>query len=103
MDIGSKITTNTTGRLLLLAFLGTALGVAAQKENNSTASKQILIQKALKKAMEKEKKYAKEQRFYGADEYDFKGAQVDPETLKSIEAVEPDYNHTDDWGVCDSN
>lgn len=90
------------GRLLLLAFLGTAIGIAAQKENNSTASKQALIQKALKKAMEKEKKYAKEQRFYGADEYDFKGAQIDPETLKDIAPIEPD-EYTNDWGVCDSN
>lgn len=53
--------------------------------------------------MEEEKKYAKEQKFYNADEYDFKSKEIDPETLKSIEAVEPDYDHTDDWGACDNN
>lgn len=52
--------------------------------------------------MEKEKKYAKEQRFYGADEYDFKGAQIDPATLKDIAPIEPD-EYTNDWGACDNN
>ena len=61
------------------------------------------IQKAVQKELEKEKKYAKEQRFYNADEYDFKAKEIDSEALKSIEAVEPDYAHTDDWGACDNN
>ena len=56
---------------------------------------------ALKKAMEDEKKYAKEQRFYTADEYDFKGSQVDPKSLEKIKAIEPDYDFDMDEGVYD--
>jgi hypothetical protein len=56
---------------------------------------------ALKKAMEKEKKYAKEQRFYTADEYNFKDAEVNPKSLDKIEALEPDYDFDMDTGVYD--
>jgi hypothetical protein len=65
------------------------------------ASDSNLSKEALKQAMEKEKKYAKEQRFYTADEYDFKGAEVDPKSLDKIEALEPDYDFDMDTGVYD--
>ncbi len=80
--------------VLAATLLFTGLS-AAQKSDRRTEA-------AVKKAMEKEKKYAREQKFYGADEYDFKGAEIDPDSLKGIEPVEPDYNHTMDWGACDS-
>lgn len=57
---------------------------------------------AIEKAIEKEKIYAKEQKFYQADEYDFKSTEVDPASLESIEPIEVDVNHTDDWGACDN-
>ncbi len=60
-----------------------------------------ISKKALQKAMEKEKKYAQEQRFYSADEYDFKGAEVDPKSLSKIKALEPDYDFDMDTGVYD--
>jgi len=53
-------------------------------DNNET-------KKHIKKQMEKEKKYSDEQRFYGADEYDFKGAEVDEKSLESIPDL-PSYN-----------
>ncbi len=46
----------------------------------------------LKKQMEKEQKYAKEQRFYKGDEYDLKDQEVDPETIDSIPEIEPEYD-----------
>lgn len=64
------------------------------EENNKT-------KEAVKKAMEKEKKYAKEKRFYDADEYDFKGAQIDPKTLEKIPVLEPDYDFDMSTGVYD--
>ena len=88
-------------RALIISVIGVTL--LAASDSNSSSTKKERIQKAVQKEIEKEKKYAKEQRFYNADEYDFKAKEIDPETLKSIEAVEPDYDHTDDWGVCDSN
>ena len=69
-------------------------------EHNSTKDEN-LTKEAIKKAMEKEKKYAKEQRFYKADEYDFIGAQVDPDSLDKIPVLEPDYDFDMDTGVYD--
>ena len=69
-------------------------------ENNSTKDENK-TKEAIKKAMEKEKKYAKEKRFYNADEYDFKGAQVDPKTLEKIPVLEPDYDFDMSTGVYD--
>ncbi|SFV61781.1 hypothetical protein MNB_SV-8-1243 [hydrothermal vent metagenome] len=88
---------------ILLFSVIVVLTVTASGNENNTSIKKQLIQKSLQKAMEKEKKYAKEQKFYNADEYDFKGAEIDPSTLKDIETIKPDYDYTDDWGACDNN
>jgi len=69
-------------------------------ENNST-KEDNKTKEAVKKAMEKEKIYAKEKRFYNADEYDFKGAQVDPKSLDNIPVLEPDDDFDMDTGVYD--
>ncbi|AKF25002.1 hypothetical protein YH65_06050 [Sulfurovum lithotrophicum] len=89
------------GRSLLLATIILSLLSASEKADSNTTPK-ARIQKAVRQAMEKEKKYAKEQKFYNADEYDFKSVEVDPDTLKDIQTVEPDYNYTDAWGACDN-
>ncbi|WP_373031839.1 hypothetical protein [Sulfurovum sp.] len=69
-------------------------------ENNRTKDENQ-TKEAINKAMEKEKEYAREQRFYNADEYDFKGAQVDPKTLEKIPVLEPDYDFDMSTGVYD--
>jgi len=89
-------------RLFLAFAVSILLLHASGNESNGTSINEKKVQEALKKAMEKEKKYAKEQKFYNADQYDFEGAKVDPEILKDIDTIEPDYNHTDDWGACDN-
>ena len=89
-------------KLLVLAIIAVSYVSAAERQENN-ATQQARIHKAVEKAMEKEKKYAKEQKFYNADEYDFKSVEVDPDTLKDIQTVEPDYNLTDAWGVCDND
>jgi len=58
-------------------------------DKNSTISN---TEKNLKEQMEREKRYAKEQKFEQGDDYDLKAVEVDPEALKSIEAIEPDYD-----------
>jgi len=81
-------------------------------EHNSTteqnlsleSNKSITVDKtkeAVKKAMALEEKYAKEQRFYQGDEYDLKSKEFDPETLKKVPAIEPDYDFDMDTGVYD--
>jgi hypothetical protein len=62
---------------------------STKSDKNSTLSN---TEKNLKEQMEREKKYAKEQKFYQGDEYDLKAVEVDPATLDSIEAIEPDYD-----------
>jgi len=52
--------------------------------------------KNIQQQLEKEKKYAKEQKFYNADSYDFKGAEVDPNSLHKINALEPEDLDMDD-------
>ena len=61
-------------------------------ENNKT-------QEAIQKAIELEKKYAKEKRFYQGSEYDLKGKEIDPDTLKKIPVIKPDYDFDMDEGV----
>jgi len=48
------------------------------------------IEKATQKQMELEKKYAEEQRFYRAGEYDFKSLEVDKDSLSTVPELEVD-------------
>jgi len=79
--------------VLLATLMFNLLLVASESEANSSKS---TIEKELEKQMEREKKYAKEQVFYNADNYDFKGAEVSEETLKNIEAIEVEEFDMDD-------
>ena len=81
-------------KILIAIMINIFLITFAEAESNSS-------KEALKKAMEDEKKYAQEQRFYAADEYDFKGSEVDPKSLKKIKVPEPDYDFDMDEGVYD--
>jgi len=69
-------------RLLALMILFSVVLFGA--ENNET-------KKNIQEQMKKEQKYAEEQKFYRADEYDFKGAEVNEESLKNI-PDQPEYN-----------
>ncbi len=86
-------------KIILLVLCCTLLS-QGRAENNS--SKHSIIEKQIEKQKALEEKYAKEQRFYQGDEYDFKSKEVDPDILKDIKPLEPDYEHTNDWGVADS-
>ncbi|MEA3522258.1 MAG: hypothetical protein U9R50_04735 [Campylobacterota bacterium] len=75
-------------KILALALILTTLLSASENKNN----KQSRIDKQLKIEMEKEKKYAKEQTFYTQDNYDFKGSEVNPDSLDSVPLLEPQYD-----------
>jgi len=66
--------------LSLIAIV--SLNASENKEEN----------KHLKEQIEKEKKYAQEQKFYQGDEYDLKGAEVDKSTVDKVPKIEPDYD-----------
>jgi hypothetical protein len=75
--------------LLALLLISTIL---LAENNKSDTKENSILKKQLKKAMEDEKKFANEQKFYTADEYDFKGSEVNEESLKNIDVIESDPN-----------
>jgi len=77
----------------------TAAPKAANSDHNTTqhaesnkTDKKKLAQQKIKEQMEREQKYAKEQKFYQGDEYDLKAAEVDPNSLPDVPILEPDYD-----------
>jgi len=73
--------------ILVLMLMVFVYGQATETKNvkdDRILKKQIQIQ------MEKEKKYFKEQTFYQSKDYDFSGAEVNQESLKSIKVQEMD-------------
>ncbi|SFV66050.1 hypothetical protein MNB_SV-10-262 [hydrothermal vent metagenome] len=85
--------------LIILMLCGLSARVCANENNSSGENNRT--KEAVRKAMELEKKYAKEQRFYSGDEYDFKGAEVNKDSLKSVPVIKPDYDFDMDTGVYD--
>jgi len=86
-------------KFLLIVLLGWSVGLWAEnnssKEDNATGVRQEKVQvdeKAIKEQIEREKKYAKEQKFYQGDEYDLDVHKVDPKTLEKIPTIEPEYD-----------
>lgn len=63
--------------LLIIVLLSSSLLAIDSKLTNKE-------QKALLKAIEDEKKFADEQRFYHADEYDFNSSKVDEKSVESL-------------------
>lgn len=68
-------------------LIATSLMQAAERE--SAAEKNITEQQ-LRKQMELEKKYAKEQKFYQGDEYDLKRHEVNPDSLPDVPVIKPE-------------
>ncbi len=75
--------------LLLLPLFAKESAPKSHKEVNATSK---AIQEAIKAQMEREKKYAKEQKFYQGKEYNLKEKQVDPKQLEQVPVIEPDYD-----------
>ena len=64
-----------------------------QQENNSSEQNITKkIDKQLQMQMEREKKFANEQRFYQGEDYDLSYAEVDKSSLDSVNLIEPDYD-----------
>jgi hypothetical protein len=61
-------------------------------DTNKTKSKSELTEQQVKEQMEREKKYAKEMKFYQGDEYDLKAVEVNEKSLENIPMIEPDYD-----------
>jgi type II secretory pathway pseudopilin PulG len=83
-------------KLVLIALLTLSTFAFAQEKQKTDAE-----QKAIQAAIEKEKKFAKEQKFYQGDEYDLKSEEIDPATVDSVPLQEPDFDFDMSTGVYD--
>ena len=77
-------------KFLTLVIIFNAL-LFASNDAKSEKERKIRVEKQIKKEMETEKKYAREQTFYSQDTYDFKGAEVNKDSLDSVPKLEPQY------------
>jgi len=75
--------------ILAIAMLTSILSASSSKKDK-------ILQKSVEEQMKKEQKYAKEQTFYNEDNYDFKGAEVNPESVKMIKPLEVNDLDMDD-------
>lgn len=74
--------------LTLIFFLNAV--VFASNDSQIEKEKKQRIEKQIRTEIEKEKKYSKEQIFYSNDNYDFKGSEVNPDSLDSVPEIEVD-------------
>lgn len=74
--------------LIFMIIFSTVL-YALENSNNKNERKSR-INKEIDKQMKKEKKYSKEQIFYQKNNYDFKSAEVNKDSLESIPDIEVD-------------
>jgi DNA topoisomerase IA len=74
-------------KLILVAILALSSLLLA---NDIEKERKIRTEKHIKKVMEDEAKYAREQAFYTADDYDFEGSEVNEESLEVIKVPEVD-------------
>ncbi len=86
---------------IAILLLVCSISVFAADKSKKPVKEGNVIAEQIKKAMELEKKYAREQRFYTGDEYDLKGKEVDPKILKDVPKIEPEYDFNMDTGVYD--
>ena len=64
-----------------------------KKDTNKTVkTKEEILKEELKKQMELEAKYAREQRFYQGKDYNLTEKQIDKKILKDVPVIEPDYD-----------
>ena len=74
--------------LMFILTFNVLLSASTNKSNED--ARKTRIEKQIKKEIEKEKRHAIEQTFYQNKNYDFKGAEVNPDSLDSIPEIEVD-------------
>ncbi len=60
--------------------------------NKSKIDTNSTISKNLQKAIEKEKKYKQEQKFYQGKDYNLSENKVDKSTVEKVPLIEPEYD-----------
>ncbi len=76
---------------IILAFLITfSVTLMASDEKKKVDGQKARAQKQVEEQMKKEQKYAREQTFYQGQYYDFKGAEVNPDSVDSVPEIPVD-------------
>lgn len=71
--------------LTILMLLSTAVFASTDKKQEDI--KKERAQKQIEEQMKKEQKYSREQTFYQGNNYDFKGAEVNPDSVDSVPEI----------------
>ncbi len=74
--------------LLAISLSAQTNSTKVQDNNESNAT----LNKNLQKAIAKEKKFKKEQKFYQGKDYNLSETAVDKDTVKKVPLIEPDYD-----------
>ena len=82
--------------LLAVIFIGLQVMVV-NGDSLKGEKKSDVVQKHIKEQMQREQKYAKEQKFYQGKDYNLSAVEVDPSDLDAIPTIEPenDFDMTD--------
>jgi len=82
--------------LLAVIFIGLHV-MALNGESLKVGKKSDVVQKHIQEQMQREQKYAKEQKFYQGKDYNLSAVEVDQSDLDSIPTIEPenDFDMTD--------
>ena len=64
----------------------------SSESNKSKIDTNSSISKNLQKAIEKEQKYKREQKFYQGDDYNLSEHKVDDSTVEKVPLIEPEYD-----------
>jgi hypothetical protein len=78
--------------LTLLVGFSAIIWAENNESNESNLSEKAILEAQIKKQIEREKKYAQEQKFYQGQEYDLDAHKVDPKILEKVPAIEPEYD-----------
>ena len=77
-------------KIVLIIVMIVDLLLYASSDESSEKEKKERLEKQIKIEMQKEKKYSEERIFYNKDNYDFKGAEVNVDSLDSLPDIEVD-------------
>ena len=78
--------------ILFFPLLITLLLNAGESNSSSRTDDQNLTKKNLQEQLEREKRYAKEQKFYQGKDYNLSEHKVDPKLVEKVPVIEPDYD-----------
>lgn len=78
-------------KIVLILMVFSSFMFASSNET-TLSDKEARTKEAIKKALEDEEKFARERRFYDSNSYDFKGSEVNEDSLKDLKKIKPMYD-----------